>query len=52
MRAFITQIKIWISSLRKYVWMAVVVYVASVSIEGLLVNFTYYHILKPTYLLM
>ena len=49
MKSFVTLVRTWWEAAKKYIWIAVVVYVIHLSIEGFIVNMLYYQVLKPAY---
>lgn len=48
MRTFILRVKTWVSALREYIWIAVIVYAIHLVIEGVIVNLLWYSVIKPT----
>ena len=49
MRSFLTKIKVWLEYAKKYVWIAVIVYVIHLTVEGLAVNILWYKAIQPLY---
>ena len=42
-----SKIRVWWEYAKKYVWVAVVVYIIHLTVEGLAVNLFYYQVIQP-----
>ena len=52
MQTFVARIKMLCQYLRQYLWIAIIVYVIHLTIEGFAVNVAYYKVIKPLWMLI
>ena len=52
MQTFVARIKVWCNYIKQYMWIAIIVYVIHLTVEGFIVNVAYYKVVKPLWMLI